>query len=81
VHLTFQYLEMATTVSVMAGTTVAVVRLIVWLLGLLVAVRGSRTEDRAIVLQSYLCHPHPPRVVPAAVEPMNVTGHGDQRSR
>lgn len=71
--LTFQYLEVATTVSVMSGAAIAVSRLIVWLLGLVVAVRGSRAEDRARILQAYSsCHPHPSLTVPAAVEPTNV---------
>lgn len=42
--------------SVVVAGVLASIRLIVWLLGLMVALRGSEAKDRAIVLRAYLQH-------------------------
>lgn len=39
--------------SVIVGGIVAVARMIIWLVGLVVAIRGSRSKDRAAVLRAY----------------------------
>ncbi|VVJ21484.1 Uncharacterised protein [Amycolatopsis camponoti] len=40
--------------SVLGGGILALARTIVWLIGLTLAIRGSRTADRPAVLRAYL---------------------------
>jgi hypothetical protein len=39
--------------SLIVGGIVAFARMIIWLIGLVVAIRGSRSKDRAAVLRAY----------------------------
>jgi hypothetical protein len=43
--------------SAIGGGILAVARMIVWLIGLAIAIKGSRAADRAAVLHAYLSRP------------------------